>query len=505
MVATLLRSTRILREVLECVPGTAPSHEFADGINATDMHGTTAIMLAAITGNIKKVELLLEKGAWSNRCDAQDKTPLEHALEHQHVHMIDVLLPAMVREGDSDEWKDLFYGNIRRLIVRSVQETRYEGPCRAHIPKLLVTQLGSFIIDSLLESEESTRALVYSCMVRCRWDVLEILVKSCASKARAKILSSVVSFTCGCGKGCEEETVRICTGLDTCFWSLSPGYLCPEQVQNLLRQACRHEHPSPVVMKRLLHSQASHIGVCAASDSLVDLMRNYSQNTVHSNDPNLTARVVESVALLLGAGADMSTVDELGHTPLHYAVFSLNVTMVTYILAKSVKDACSAYWGLLEQEKAGLNRHTLILRGVKKYQVDVEKVIADIRSAPSTMPWSSVCCLECLDCKLQGMMWVLDQWSSGGLRDLAGYLEVLNGALQPDGSLQFREVEHSPTEEEEEEVVLLDYTSSPSSADNSGEGDDGVANRHGGANAAAERVSRWYDGLVQGGSHGGMR
>ena len=56
--------------------------------------GTTALHLAAITGDKETIQLLIDNGAHVNANDASRSTPLHKAVEYQNLEAVQALLAA---------------------------------------------------------------------------------------------------------------------------------------------------------------------------------------------------------------------------------------------------------------------------------------------------------------------------------------------------------------------------------------------------------------------------
>ena len=107
MVATVLRSSRVVRLVLEGAP---------DDVHVADDSGATALMLAAMKGNAKKVQLLVEAGASSHVRDESQRSALVYALEHGHLNLLDVLVPTILGQRvTSGEARRTWWTLVRRL------------------------------------------------------------------------------------------------------------------------------------------------------------------------------------------------------------------------------------------------------------------------------------------------------------------------------------------------------------------------------------------------------
>ena len=499
MVATVLRSTRVVRLVLERAP---------EDIHVKDKSGTTALMLAAMKGNTRKVDLLVEAGAGSGLHvrDRSEKSALVHALEHGHVGLLDVLVPAMVQSGNPAGNEELIAVLLRTIRGKAISLP--VGPLEMQIPVLILEAIKrAAMANSRLSPSSSPPSfsavlrqpltVVHACLVECAYNVLTAMADG--YERDGSVASMVLRFACGCGKGCDEEAKRICHGLDACadaygVLPLDGGARCGdvdgakgvdwvdgEKVADartrgidLIKMACRHPHPSPAVIRKLFQMNTRHIGADAASFGLIELMKTYDRNPqamlqewYGGSPPSMDAtwtspRFLQCIHALLENGADVVTEDQDGLTAMALAVMNMNVEVITYVLSHCLAKIRSLYGVKLARRSDHCPGE---LARMSRYAVDIDDLLlaaveaAEARLNDLERMNAEHVCPGCIINSHRGMRWVLRQWSMGSPPDMRRYREVLHQFRTARGALHFgpcpvldiMHTENDVREEEEDE------------------------------------------------------
>ena len=452
MVATVLRSSRVVRLVLEGAP---------DDVHVADDSGATALMLAAMKGNAKKVQLLVEAGASSHVRDESQRSALVYALEHGHLNLLDVLVPTMVQPGNQAGREELLLVLLRTIRRKGISlppsgagagTSSTDAPIRIIDAIARATTLSGHVLDRTMTS----MPVVHACMVECAYDVLAAWAGAMGGRSSSSSSSSssspssssqwagrapvvagaVLQFACGCGKGCNEEVARICRGLDACAEAHggtlhlsvvgggTAGWGATASAISLVQAACRHRHPSPAVIRKLFSISTMQIGAEAASHGLLELLQTYNNNpqamlrdwfggAPPSWDNTWTSpRFLECIDALLEAGADVVTVGHDGRTALEYAVMSLNVEVVTYLLT---------YCLIKVRELHASNSDAIIAR----YTVDIDRMASRLHR-DECVAFTDTNCQQCLDLSVSGMHWLLAQWKTGSPADMGHYRSVIH-------------------------------------------------------------------------------
>lgn len=442
MVATVLRSTRVVRMVM----GLVPEH-----INGSDVNMTTALALAARTGNADKVRLILEAAAPSlvYYADRDGVLPIMHAIRKGHVHLMRLLVPAMVQHGQPHlETGCTRLGEVLVDVIRGGVDPR--GSNTKKVSVMLVEEIkrvGPLALSKVLRG--SLQSLINTCLVASEYEVLAGIAG--AQGLECALPTMVVRFACGCGKGCYEEVDRILRGLAACAVPTGGLLRMPggaEPGKALLTAACQREYPSSKVIRKLLDMGALQIGPEAASVALLELLRSFNRSptsmlrTAEFANQGCTwtsSNFLNCMDHLLDAGADVTTVDRHGLTAVHYAALSMNVEVIVFLLSGClVKVRAMHHAVLYNPERAG----TLPVRTrMAGYGVDIDGVLQLLKTSTELLPWTydpHCDCAGCFQLKLEGVLWALTEWQRGSPPDMALHLSMMFGNRMPDGTLQFR-------------------------------------------------------------------
>ena len=443
MVATALRRTEVVRMVMQLVP---------DDVNARDSSGTSALILAVRTGNAEKVRLLLEAGEPSlvHTLDANGMTTLDHAVAKGHMHLMRILVPAMVQLGQpsfagSDWLADALLDAIRN-------GTSTPDGCSLSLALVKeVKNVGPEALSKVLKFPRTLRAVVNAALVACAYDVLSAIVG--ADGFACSVPTMVVQFTCGCGKGCNEEVVRIVAGLTACVDGGSGGVLQLGRAvagTELLAAACRREYPNHMVIRSILDIGTLYIGPEAASVSLLELMRSFSRNPtpmlqgMDAARPDSTwtsSNFLKCIDTLLDAGADVTTIDDDGFTAIHYAVLAMNVEVLVFLLSGCLVKVRSMHNARIAERACDAVSPLTQNLQISRYSVDIDRILQLIATDTATLPWRyspDVDCAGCFECQLEGVIWVLKEWRRGSPPDMKSHIRTMFNNRRPDGTLQFR-------------------------------------------------------------------
>ncbi len=441
MVATALRSTRVVRMVL----GLVPEH-----VNVSDVNMTTALALASRTGNVDKVRLLLEAGAPSlvYYADGDGVLPIMHAINKGHMHLLRVLVKAMVQLGQPHLVTGCAkLGGVLLDVIKGGED--HTGPPASKASVILVEEIKqldpSALSKVLLGSLES---VVNACLVAREYDVLSGIVS--APGMECAVPKMVVRFVCGCGRGCSEEVDRVLLGLAACVGPTGgllrmPGGVAPGVA--LLTVACQRQYPSSKMIQALLEMGAMQIGPEAASTAMLWLLRSFNRNpTLMLRNAELDSRdctwtspdFLNCINSLLDAGADVTTADGHGLTALHYAALSMNVEVLVFLLSGCLVKARDVHHAVLENPSCA---GTLPVRTqMARYTVDIDGMLRLLAAGSESLPWAydpSFGCIGCYEIKLKGVLWVLEEWRRGSPPDMALHMSTIFNKRGPDGTLQF--------------------------------------------------------------------
>jgi len=522
MVATVLRSSRVVRLMLEGAP---------DDVHAADDSGATALMLAAMKGNAKKVQLLLDAGAYSHVRDESQRSALVYALEHGHLNLLDVLVPTMVQPGNQAGREELLLvllRTIRRKGISLSSSGASAGTSSTDAPIRIIDAIAraTTLTRHVLDRSMMSMPVVHACMVECSYDVLaawagatggrssssssSLSSSSCLGQwaGRAPVIAgAVLQFACGCGKGCNEEVARICRGLDACAEAHggtlhlsvvgggTAGWGATASAISLVQAACRHRNPSPAVIRKLFSISTVQIGAEAASHGLLELLQTYINNpqamlrdwfggAPPSWDSTWTSpRFLECIDALLEAGADVVTVGHGGRTALEYAVMSLNVEVVTYLLT---------YCLIKVRELHASNSDAIIAR----YTVDIDRIASRLHHGECVASTDNYC-QQCFDLSVGGMHWLLAQWKTGSPADMGHYRSVIHENRTAWGHLHIGTCDW-PHHDDIYEIEI--------DSDGGGDGDDGGDDTDGDGDRAAEdqeqqQASHVSESQERGGEH----
>jgi len=509
MVATVLRSSWVVRMVLRLVP---------EHVNVSDVSKMTALALAASVGDAEKVRLLVEMSAPSlvYYADRDGVLPIVHAMRKGHMHLMRLLVPAMVQLGEPH--LETGCARLGEVLLDVIRSSGGDGgaPVGSHSMILIeeIKRVGSSAMSVVLS--RCVRQVVSACLVACDYDALGEIAS--AEGMEPDVAMMVVQFSCGCGHGCDEEVRRMVTGLEACARSagvvLMPGGAA--HWRELLRAACQRRHPSCEVIRAVFQMGEKHIGPGAASEALLELVRWFSRNPASmlrtagflSQDFTWTSKkFLDCIDCLLDAGADVRTADRHGLTAVQYAALSLNVEVLVFLLSGCLVKVRALHQEVLADPSGPNTLHARTR--MARYQVDIDSVLqllTSIRSsAPESLPRADdahCACHGCFTLKLEGVVWVLKEWQRGSPPDMVRHMSTIHNHRRPDATLQFAAcpIGHLHADEtsgwsDDDSYVSESEAIQDSTATDGAHGLDGSDGSHGrGLQEQSRR--RWYTGFI---------
>lgn len=354
-------------------------------VNAADSSGMTSLMLSAIRGHADILRLLKDAGAIAEARDRDGKTALMHSLIHSKCMVAHILIEDMA--WDNAPW----YGKEElRMAI-----------CMKH------ADLAAMLIERGFYRETFA---VRDCILHEQFNTLEKIVDACMKNRDAESLflvcTRILKFYCGCGKRCDEESLRIIVALDILIQYGSLKLLDSDDIGNLLLISA--ERAGPLILTKVLqecHNGSFNVNFAQTDGNtpLMYLIKSFYTTRMDGiRVPGSRQRTIECISILLDQGADVTVRDDNGYTPFHYAVFSMDDKVVEFMLQKCYRDIKQLHW---KQFHTGVS----YLQMLRKKEIHV----SDMDVECEDIPWASGCCDLCRDRKKQPILDILRRWKRG--------------------------------------------------------------------------------------------